>query len=462
MTVRRRIFAWTQRLYSIPSAKFCWIVFVLALIVRLFVILVAGDTTHPMTFEHGDIAHNLYTDHGYAMHWPYHAQDPTRVALMDQPPQYESSYQPPVNPYLMFWTYSIFGETPSAFLVLMFLYSICNSLLSPVIYKTLREFAGDSSARTGALIAALFLPAAFSVTTFSGSPLYMVAVAIMILYGLRTARTPNWKNYLLLGMWCGISMLMRSEVFALSFVVIAAATILAAKRTDLKKLFWPAVVAASCSLAIIAPWTIRNYNLFHKFVPIVDRPWHEIWRGNNEFSTPSGYQSTNVAVWLDVRLFPRLVRIADSIPYDQRFVIRLDSVFRHEALTYMEQHPVQTVELGVRKVLMLLTYSPYSPGRSGHRLAWLYPLSMLLVTIPTLVGLIHVLRQTRHSEGWNAGVLYTIFLLYYCAISFVTFVLPRYQIYVFVVLIPMATIGWNGIASFVKSRVKHTIEVSAT
>jgi 4-amino-4-deoxy-L-arabinose transferase-like glycosyltransferase len=438
-------------LYSVSTSKFNWFVFGAALTIRLFIVLIAGNISHPLTYEHGKIAHNLLTGHGYAMHWPYAPLDSVRAALMDRPPVFESSYQPPVNPYLMYGIFCVLGETTVAYLTLMLIYSVCNSMLSVLSYLTIKEFASEHIARTGALIATLFLPAAVSVTTFSGSPLYMVVVAVLLLYAVRIAYRANWKHFIAFGIVGGVSILMRSELFALAFILLAIASLLAA-RTNRSILIIPStIVSALLMIAIVAPWTYRNYELFRKFIPVVDRPWHEIWRGNNAFSTPSGFDGPRTGVFLSPRLFPGLVRTADSIPYDQYFVIRLDSVFRHEALTYAEVHPAKTVAMGVRKVLMLLTFS-YAPDRSNNAFSFLYPISMLALTIPTIIGLIAMLRAGRRSSGWNAAILYSTFLLFYCGISFITFVIPRYQIYVFVLLIPIAAVGYDRIAQFLRQR----------
>ncbi len=432
--------------------KFVWLIFAVAFALRVLVIFVAGNFQNPRTYEHGAIAHNLLTGHGYAMHWPYEPLDSARIRIMQSPPVFESSYQPPLNPYIMYGAYLLLGEGPKAYLALMLFYAACNSLIGVIQYYAVKEFAGESLSRSTAIVSAFFIPAAFSVTTFSGSPLYIVVVATLMLFALRISRDPSWKNFILFGFISGVSMLLRSELFALGFTILAASAMLALQRASRNDIFKRAVVAAVCSLIIIGPWTIRNYELFHKFVPTVDRPWHEIWRGNNALSTPSGVNSDGTVVWLKPWLFPKLVHTADSIPYDQYFVIRLDSVFRHEAITYVRSHPSQTLALGCRKLLMLLTFSINFNERSTHAFDFIYPFSMLALTFPTLIGIAYLLRRRSNPRLWNAGILYTLFLIFYCGISFITFVIPRYQIYIFAVLTPIAIIGYDSIWTLIKKR----------
>jgi hypothetical protein len=168
----KRIFAGLARiLFSSRRSRFLWGVTLLALFIRLAFIGIAGDPKNPAMYEHGEIAHNLYTGYGFAMNWPYTPIDPQRAEILKQPPQFEGAFLPPLNPYLIYGAYLLFGENSHAIIFLMILYAITSSFIPIFVFKTGMLIGSEKSARISSLISALFLPAAFAVTTFSGSPL---------------------------------------------------------------------------------------------------------------------------------------------------------------------------------------------------------------------------------------------------------------------------------------------------
>ena len=64
-------------------------------------------------------------------------------------------------------------------------------------------------------------------------------------------------------------------------------------RQSLRYLSLSAIVA----IAILAPWTIRNYIVFDRFVPISTNGGFNFWRGNNDVTTGSPWTETGSAVW---------------------------------------------------------------------------------------------------------------------------------------------------------------------
>jgi 4-amino-4-deoxy-L-arabinose transferase-like glycosyltransferase len=434
--------------FSSKHSHFLWSVSILAFIIRLAIILYAGNPQHPEMYEHGAIAHNLYTGHGFAMHWPYESLDSARVALMKEPPRYESAYQPPLNPYLIYATYSIFGENSSAIIFLMLFYALISTLIPLVVFKTGMQISSERTSRISSLISAFFFPAAFAVVTFSGSPLYQLFGLIILYLSITAAQRPSLKVFLSLGIICGLMTLLRSEFLILSLFLIVASLYFLRKKIPIRNIASYGAISFFAFASIIAPWAIRNYNLFQKFVPIVDRPWHEIWRGNNIHSTVSSFDQSGKPIWIHASLFPTIVAAMDSIPYDQYFTIRVDSIFRKEAIAYIEQHPIHSAALGTEKILSLLTIA-YFPGISANPL---YFISIIAISIMSVSGMI-TLMKNRNSVQNGVPTFYLIFFIYYCIIAALTFVLPRYQIYIFSVLLPLTGLGWEKI----EGRIKYII-----
>ncbi|MFI5263839.1 MAG: ArnT family glycosyltransferase [Candidatus Kapaibacterium sp.] len=436
-------------MFASKRSRFLLGVTIIALLIRLAIILFASNPQHPEMYEHGAIAHNLYTGHGFAMHWPYEPLDSVRAALLKQPIQHENAYQPPLNPYLIYSSYLLFGENSSAIIFLMLLYSVISSLIPIAVFKTGMLIGHEKAARISAVIAVFFLPAAVGVITFSGSPIYQLLGVVVFYFALLSAQKPSLLSFLWLGASCGIMILTRSEFLIIGFVFIALSTFFARKKDTTKKALGLGVVSLLICISIVAPWTYRNYILFHKFIPTVDRPWHEIWRGNNIYSTPTSYDTAGMPIWVHASRFPKIIEAMDSLPYDQQFTIRVDSIFRHEATTFIKDHPVHFVELGALKIFELCTVVYYK-GVSNNPL---YFICMLLVNITSILGILALLRQSRRMHDYSVSAFFITFFLYYCFIVVLTFILPRYQIYIFSALLPATGVGVDWLKTFFRLRV---------
>src|SRR6478609_2067454 len=96
-------------LFQSSKRSFLLLAIGVALLIRLALVLfvsdpraIMSDPTHTLLYEHGIVAHNLYTGHGFSVHWQYQSIKPERRAIMAQPPTFESAILPPLHPYLLF------------------------------------------------------------------------------------------------------------------------------------------------------------------------------------------------------------------------------------------------------------------------------------------------------------------------------------------------------------------------
>ncbi len=420
----------SRLLFRSSRSQFLWCVFIVALIIRVAIVLSFGDADHPQMYEHGDIANNLYHGNGYSMHWPYQSLDSSRREVMSKPPDHEGAFIPPINPYLIYGSYLLFGQGPVALTSLMLLYALCSALVIPIVYQSSRLLSTESGARWCAIISTVFLPAAYSVVTFSGSPLYHLFGALIVLLAIRVMQLSELRNVVLLGLCCGVMTLLRSEFFLLSFLVIMLVVIFPRREYSRMRKIKMLVVSAGVCLLVTTPWTIRNYTLFDRFVPVLSHPWFEIWRGNNTEVASGSLFSKETYIWVNPVQFPEMIKKIDAIPYDRFFEVRVNDVFHASALEFMKANPGSVLSLGIKKILYLLTIDIADPAVRSP----IYILSMLVVIPLTLFGLYKTITsKERRAEG----MLFLLLFGYYLTITAVTFSLPRYQIYLFVMLMPL-------------------------
>jgi hypothetical protein len=220
--------------------------------------------------------------------------------------------------------------------------------------------------------------------------------------------------------------LLRSEFFILGFLLIGLSSYFALKKDTLKKISLYSAFSLLLCAGIIAPWTYRNYKLFHTFIPVLSHPWYEMWRGNNIYSSGSNYNEKGEGIWISPDKYPQIIKQMDAIPYDQFFEAKVDGVFRNEVIHFIEEHPLRFLFLGVKKVASLFTVDFYHPSSNNP----LYFGPMLFVSALTVGGLYQLIRNP-FPQLHSAALIFTVFFLFYIALTFVTVVLPRYQIYIF-------------------------------
>jgi 4-amino-4-deoxy-L-arabinose transferase-like glycosyltransferase len=422
--------------------KFLAGAYLVALAIRLLFVIVKGSPTEPTWQEHTNIAHNLYTGHGYSMHWGYISLLPERRLIQHQPPTFEGSFQPPLNPYLIYGFFSIFGEIPSTIYLIMVFYSIVGALLPVLVYKTALEITDERRARIAAIIAVLFLPAAYSVISLSGSPLYIVAALAFLYFCLQIRRDPGQIiNYIGAGILGGLTGLLRSEFFIVGIVILFVTIISLTKTPGFAQALKYILITLAIHSSICSIWIVRNYNLYGHILPSGTHSWHEIWRGNNPYASGLTFNSSGDMVIIDTTRFRQITMRVDSIPYDKHFEYHIDQVFREEALAYVKAHPMETVWRTLQKVFFLFTFD-FSHELGGNIF---YSGSMLLVSILTVAAFILMIKKMRFSLIHSPFSILLTFLAIYTLQIGISEMLPRYQIYVFSVMLPLTGIGLNGL-----------------
>ncbi len=417
-----------------------------ALVLRLGVVLVFGNTTNPEMYEHGAIARNLYNGHGFSFHatYIYTSLLPERQELMRQPPQFETANQPPVNPYIIYAVFLLLGDTSAALIVLMLLNCVLSAATPVVIYYTAKLIAKEDEARWSAVLMTFFLPGAFSVATFSGTALYTLVGVGVLYYVLQALNgdgtTVNIRNAGVLGIGSGLLTMLRSEFMLLGLLLMLYVVVVRWRQQGMMPALQFGAIGFIIFALCIAPWTIRNYHLFGRFIPTVSRPWHEIWRGNNALFEGSAMALNGRDYYLAAgdTLISRHISVRlDSLQYDQSFEPNMNDVFKDETIQYIRQHPWRTIQMTIEKALFLWTFEPYY-SRSRNPLYLVFILPLLCCSF---VGMIEYWRRSRASQYFAAWICLMGIYLYYTGIFSVTFILPRYQIYFISLMMPVAGLG---------------------
>jgi len=218
---------------------------ILGVILRLLVVALPGNAPRTPWGGGGDtdayilLAQNLAAGQGYA-----YAGQPT-------------AYRPPAYPYLLAASMNLFGSHAiAAVRWLQFLAGLLTVYLCSVIAGMLF----GAGAKKPALIVALFFPTLIIMTGEILTEALATLVSIVFLYLLvRFFDRPSWGLLTALAAVVGFATLVRFNMALFGFVVLWAVVFW---KTPLVK--WRAVaLTILLPAAIVSPWLIRNYLVFH-------------------------------------------------------------------------------------------------------------------------------------------------------------------------------------------------------
>ena len=109
--------------------------------------------------------------------------------------------------------------------------------------------------------------------------------------------------------------------------------------------FKPALASALVFLAITAPWTIRNYEVFHRLVPFRDNFWLELHVGNNgDTSIPEPHYSAHP--FRNAKEYAQWMKLGEIGYMDAKKV---------ETLNFIRSHPGFYATIVVRRIVYMWT-----------------------------------------------------------------------------------------------------------
>lgn len=393
------------------------VIFLVAVGVRLAYL---SSDPHPLfgAWLEGGMAHNIVDDgHWFQVnnraygfnraplgHTP-HLLEPADVNLKyaDAHPQWEPEIVEPVGESLVLaGLWEITGS--ERFLVDQLLRIALDALAALLVYRIAFQLFGR---RRTALLAAFFYavypPVAWqTITPYMDIWAVDLTIAILALHlqGARSAR--RWRWLIACGLLVGFGTYFRPFVLILSAILAIVLNAGAGWRNALTRTFAITAVA----LLLVIPWTIRNYNDFHRFIPFRSGSGQTLWEGlgesHNNFGATYGGPGTEAMVR---RGRPDLV--VESPAWD--------SFLQHKAVQAIEQHPLFYLKLLADRTVRATLWS-FSPTwmRRGAVSPFAYkggpfafaihrPFNLLEVTLEPAVFLLAMLSLGLTWRRWIRG-----------------------------------------------------------
>jgi 4-amino-4-deoxy-L-arabinose transferase-like glycosyltransferase len=237
----------------------------------------------------------------------------------------------PVYPYVLAGIFILFGVYSYLSNVVIHIFDITCSAFTcwPIAAMATRAFGKKTG--TAAAWLWVFLPTAifYPVVWVWDTALTGLWMAILIAAALQlrgSDRTSWWIGYGAL--WSAGAMINPSLISVLPFVALWA---LWPTRKQLRLAFKLASAAGLVFALGVVPWTVRNYTVFHQFIPLRSNFGLELWLGNNP-SVPDSWTP-----WLH----PTNDQ-TEAIKYVRMTEVPYMAEKEREALAFIRSHPVDT------------------------------------------------------------------------------------------------------------------------
>jgi 4-amino-4-deoxy-L-arabinose transferase-like glycosyltransferase len=205
--------------------------------------------------EYDSYAWNLAQGRGYS------GISPDVVGPDGQSMDHPTAYRVPGTSVLWAGLYWPFGHRYSAVRIL---YCVLDTLTILLVYAIGRRCFDNSVALLAAAIYAVWPTALMYSSQLQSEPLYTFLFCCFVLTVLRFAERPTWARSIAAGMFLGLAMLTRGNAVMMVALMIPWSVW---QFRGTPRLALRSLAISFVAVAVLAPWTIRNYEVFHTFIP---------------------------------------------------------------------------------------------------------------------------------------------------------------------------------------------------
>jgi 4-amino-4-deoxy-L-arabinose transferase-like glycosyltransferase len=356
----------------------------------------------PFLFESGNIAHSLAVGNGFS--------SPFRVETGP------TAWMPPVYPLLLAAIFRICGVyTFHSFIAAAGLNIIFVTLTCVPIFFAGKRIGGLGLAAGAAWLWAIF-PNAILIPIQSMWDASLSAFLVATIFGatLALAESTRVRDWCAYGLLWGLTLMTNATLIALLPLLLGWL----AYRAQKKRRQWIGRAALSIGIIVLCcvPWTVRNYEVFHTFVPLRSVLGLQLWLGNND-DTQDIFRA---------ELHP-IYDAGERTKYIEMGEIAYMHEKQQAAVEYMRSHPAREAHLIGRRIISLWSGGTPTPVKDFLNVPSLWfrfvLLSNVLVAVGALLGIV-ILFRSRSVYAFPAAVFPIVFPCAY----YLSLVLPRYRL----------------------------------
>jgi 4-amino-4-deoxy-L-arabinose transferase-like glycosyltransferase len=341
-------------------------------------------------YETGRIAYSIVEGHGFAS--PLFAETgPT-------------AWMTPVYPYLVAGVFELFGTyTKASAIVLLSLNALISALVCILVFLIARISFGARIAKWSGWAWA-FCPYGiyFPVERIWETWLATLLLCLLFLITLNLENGEKFGSWIVLGLLWGIAALTSPAL--LSVLPFLAAWLIYRRHRRGHRSLAAGAIAAIAFIAVISPWFLRNYEVFHRFIPFRDNMGLVLRLGTK--GETSYWGPYELGPWHNPQEWNEFRELGELGYMDKK---------KHQAIEFIRAHPGWYIWTSLRRALFLWT-GYWSLDHAYLEQEPLDPPNILFcttLTVLALVGLRRALRTDFSGTLPYALVLFSFPLIYY-------------------------------------------------
>jgi glycosyltransferase involved in cell wall biosynthesis/4-amino-4-deoxy-L-arabinose transferase-like glycosyltransferase len=189
-----------------------------------------------------------------------------------------SAYRSPGFLFFLTALYSIFSPTNT------WAQAIVQNIIAGaaiwLVYLVGRRLVGKRAALVGGFLMAAYPYTFYHYTQFYHTFLSSFFLLLLVWFMLKLADKKLWRYAFGAGLSVGCLAYVQGTILPATPLIVA--WLLYKWWPSWKRTMIAAVIMALCSVGLIAPWTYRNWTVFHHFVPLTTDLGHALFKANNE------------------------------------------------------------------------------------------------------------------------------------------------------------------------------------
>jgi 4-amino-4-deoxy-L-arabinose transferase-like glycosyltransferase len=366
----------------------------------------------PFLQESGNIAASLASGHGFS--------SPFRIETGP------TAWMPPAYPWLLAGIFRVFGvRTFDSFLAAVALNILCSAFTCVPIFFAGRRVGGLAVAALAAWLWAFFPNAILNAfESMWDASLAALLAAIILWATLAMEKSERWRDWVGYGLLWGVTLLTNVTLISL-LPLLLGWLVYRSRKTSLssrdsaglvKATFAKPVLAFGIAVLCCMPWTIRNYMVFHRFVPLRSTLGLQMWIGNNENPQEA---------WKE-ELHP-IFNSAERARYIRMGEIEYMQEKQREAIEFILAHPARDVRQFASRFIATWSGGTPTPTQDFIQTPGLWFRGVLIFNLFVAVGAaagIVILWKERSACLFPIAAFPMIFPWAY----YLTLVVPRYRL----------------------------------
>jgi 4-amino-4-deoxy-L-arabinose transferase-like glycosyltransferase len=384
---------------------------------RGLVVLTLAGLAARLLFMILEPATSPVADEGMWLHWGTQAIPSDRIAF--SPLELHFIFHPPVYPYFIAALYVLFGSLTAI--------KVAQCLLGATLALAVGRIGvvafGERAGLVAAGIAAFYPELVWFSVHFWAETVFVVLLwwAFERLLEADARASARWAA--VAGLLWGLAVLTRETV--LYFLPLAAVW-LAWRRPGGRR---RAATLIAATLLVVLPWTLRNWMIFHTFIPVSTAGALNLWQGNTYLSRQEVYEEYWSVHGRAQKYEHTRRRAIESIV--ERQPLWIFEKFRDEMPAYWAAHgqPIVHIERGA--------YGTVSRSRA---------VAAIVVVLAPYLGVLalFVVGVAALPRG-RPAVLLLAFLVFYVLLHVAAHGYPRYRVPSLPVLFLVAGVGWTAL-----------------